>query len=153
MIVCGLPGAGKTTVARELESQTQGFRFNPDEWLTLLGAGLFDEAARSRVEALQWEIGQRLLGHGLTVVLEWGTWVRAERDQLRTSAQALGAESELIYLTAPLDVRWHRIKDRAERALFGTVPLTFETLQSYEALFEAPEEDEFRLFDRASRRA
>ena len=152
MIVCGLPGAGKTTVARQLENQTQGFRCNPDEWLSLLGADLFDEAMRSRVEALQWEIAQRLLGHGLTVIVDWGTWARAERDQLRMAAQDIGAETELVYLAAPIEVRWHRIKDRLDRAAFGTVPLAFDTLRSYEALFQAPDEDEFRLFDRASRR-
>jgi predicted kinase len=35
-IVCGLPGSGKTTLARTLESQFRAVRFTPDEWMDAL---------------------------------------------------------------------------------------------------------------------
>ena len=37
IIVCGLPGSGKTTTATELAARRQGVRLNPDEWLAALG--------------------------------------------------------------------------------------------------------------------
>ena len=36
---CGLPGSGKTTVARELERETGAIRFSTDEWMAELGRG------------------------------------------------------------------------------------------------------------------
>ncbi|WP_012692376.1 AAA family ATPase [Deinococcus deserti] len=41
-LLVGLPGAGKTTLARELETQYAALRLTPDEWmLPLFGAGEF----------------------------------------------------------------------------------------------------------------
>jgi predicted kinase len=36
IIVCGLPGAGKTTLAKSLESQPRTVRLSPDEWMDAL---------------------------------------------------------------------------------------------------------------------
>ena len=40
----------------------------------------FDEAFQVRLEAKFWELAQRLLVLGTSVVLEWGFWARVERD-------------------------------------------------------------------------
>ncbi|MEM6338151.1 MAG: AAA family ATPase [Bacteroidota bacterium] len=44
VIICGLPGAGKTTHARRLERELDAVRFGPDEWMEALGMDLYDEA-------------------------------------------------------------------------------------------------------------
>src|SRR5262249_59348629 len=82
IIVCGLPGSGKTTVAKALESRLGAVRFSPDEWLDALSLDVYDEERREKIEALQWKLGQQLLALGLTVIIEWGTWGRSERDAL-----------------------------------------------------------------------
>ena len=64
VIVCGVPGAGKTTVARELEDRYDGVRLNADDWMLAIGMDLYDTEARARIEQLQWELGQRLLSLG-----------------------------------------------------------------------------------------
>jgi predicted kinase len=53
IIVCGLPGAGKTTLAKQLERTLRAVRFCPDEWMAELQINLWDEARRARIEAFQ----------------------------------------------------------------------------------------------------
>lgn len=89
IIVCGLPGSGKTTYAKKLEETLGAIRFCPNEWMDALSLSLHDEEKRARIEALQWTQAQKLLALGSTVIVEWGTWGRSERDTLRLGARAL----------------------------------------------------------------
>ncbi|MBI2334012.1 MAG: ATP-binding protein [Chloroflexi bacterium] len=112
VIVCGLPGSGKTTLAKCLEESLHAVRLAPDEWMDALSINLWDEESRARIEALQWKLGQELLRLGLVVIIEWGTWGRSERDTLREGARRLGAAVELHYLAAPPEVLFERIQRR-----------------------------------------
>ena len=91
IIVCGLPGSGKTTRAKQLEQNRRAVRFCPDEWMDALEIDLRDSEARARIENLQWKLAQDLLALGHTVVIEWGTW-RGE------SATPSGLEHEPLAL-------------------------------------------------------
>jgi predicted kinase len=61
IIVCGLPGSGKTALAKVLEVKHGAVRLSADEWMDALAIDLYDEARRAKIAALQWEIGRRLL--------------------------------------------------------------------------------------------
>jgi len=74
IIVCGLPGSGKTTHAKALESRLRAVRFCPDEWMDALSIDLYGEERRAKIEALQRKIARELLALGLTVIIEWGLW-------------------------------------------------------------------------------
>lgn len=143
IIVCGLPGSGKTTVAKALESKLRAVRFSPDDWLDALSLDLYDEERRGKIEALQWKLGQQLLALGLTVIIEWGTWGRSERDALRLGARALGAAVELHYLSAPLDVLFDRIQRRG----MENPPIERDALSGWFEIFQAPTPEEMALFD------
>src|SRR5262245_58507741 len=98
---------------------------------------------RGKIEALQWKLGQRLLVLGLTVIIEWGTWGRSERDALRLGARALGAAVELHYLSAPADVLFERIRARGTE----DPPIERVALARWSEIFQAPTAEEMALFD------
>ena len=146
IIVCGLPGSGKTSHARQMERNLRAIRFCPDEWMDTLGIGLWEGDSRQRVEQLQWKIAQELLGMGLTVILEWGSWARAERDVLRMEARRLGAAVELHFLDAPVEVLFERVRQRNQES----PPITVEDIKKWSETFERPTPEEIALFDMPS---
>jgi predicted kinase len=143
ILICGLPAAGKTTLAKALESRLHAVRFCPDEWLEALALDIYDEERRARIEALQWALSQQLLRSGLTVVIEWGTWGRSERDTLRVGARALGAAVELHYVSAPVEVLFERLQRRGAE----NPPIRLEDLKCWSKIFQGPTEEEMALFD------
>jgi predicted kinase len=144
IIVCGLPGSGKTTLAKVFESRLRAVRFSPDEWLDALSLDLYDEERRGKIETLQWKFGRELLALGLTVIIEWGTWGRSERDALRLGARALGAAVELHYLSAPADVLFDRIQRRG----MENPPIERDALSRWFEIFQVPTPEEMALFDK-----
>lgn len=146
IIVCGLPGSGKTAHAKLLEGSLRAIRLSPDEWMDALSLDLWDEARREKIEALQWQFGQQLLALGLTVIIEWGTWAKSERDTLRLGARALGAAVELHYLSAPVDVLFDRIQRRG----LENPPIERDQLLRWVETFQVPTPEEIALFDELS---
>ena len=146
IIICGLPGSGKTTLAKCLEESLDAVRLSPDEWMDMLSINLYDEESRARVEALQWKLGQKLLKLGLVVIIEWGTWGKSERDTLREGARKLGAAVELHYLSATSEVLFERIQRRG----MEDPPIKYEDVLRWAEIIQVPTEEEMRLFDPAS---
>ncbi len=83
-------------------------------------------------------------GTRLTVIIEWGTWGRSERDTLRLGARALGAAVELHYLSAPMDVLFDRIQGRG----LEKPPIERDALSRWFEMFQAPTPEEMALFDK-----
>jgi predicted kinase len=143
VIVCGLPGSGKTTLACKLEAALPALRLSADAWMNGLGINLHAEQDRDRIEKLQWQLAEKLLVLGNTVIVEWGSWGKWERDIFRTRARELDAAVELHYLTAPLEELFRRIRLRN----IEDPPIQWETIQSWGTIFEPPTDEELALFD------
>jgi predicted kinase len=142
-VVCGLPGSGKTTLAKQLSTNGSAVRMCPDEWMEALGINLWDVKVRTRIEALQWQISQDLLAQGVTVVIEWGTWAKVERDTLRMGARKIGAAVQLWYLDEDIDELWKRACTRQ----MEDPPMERQDLERWFAQFEVPDEAELAQFD------
>ena len=150
-LMVGLPGAGKTTRAKELEQATGAVRFTPDEWhLFLFGDDFHDprehalhDQRHDRVEELQWRLGKRLLAQGVSVILDFGFWAKEQREEKYREAQALGVEFSLCYVHAPLEELCRRLEARVQagqKDVFQTI--TREDMEQWAALFQEPDEEE-----------
>jgi len=141
-LICGLPGAGKTTFAKKLEHSKQALRLSPDEWIAPLLANTADKAEldrlRTPVEALQWEVALRVLSLGVNVILEWGFWAREERDGYRQKAEALGFHVETLYLKVSLEELSTRLSKRNANLPSGTFAVTQEQINLWSSWFEEP---------------
>ena len=61
ILTCGLPGAGKTTLARQLAADRGAVRLTKDEWLWALGSSPWDAPTQEKVERELWRIAQDIL--------------------------------------------------------------------------------------------
>lgn len=147
ILMCGLPGSGKTTVAKQLAIQAKAVRLSPDEWKHALGLDYYDEPGRVLLEAKLWMLGQELLALGQSVILENGFWAREERDGLRLHGRSLGVAVELHYLEAPVEELWRRLDHRNELAEPATVPIKRSDLDKWATQFQPPDAAELALFD------
>jgi predicted kinase len=145
-MLCGLPGSGKTTRARELEAAGEGVHLNADSWVCQLYPDDAEAAARDErkflVERVQWELVERLLAGGISVILDWGVWARAERDHYRQRAGELGANVQTIFLDAPLETLHERVARRNLDLPSGTFSISAEELDAWAAMFEPPTRQE-----------
>lgn len=137
-VVCGLPGVGKTTLARALARSSGAERFGPDDWMAALDFNLWEADVRTVVEALQWDRALDELRMGRSVIIEWGTWARSERDALCREATALGARCELHYLKAEPGV----LLDRISRRDRERPPITADDMARWAEVFEPPTSEE-----------
>jgi predicted kinase len=115
----------------------------PDEWMQKLGVNLWDGTIRAGVEAIQWELSQDLLARGATVIIEWGTWARAEREVLRERARELGARAELWYLAVDIEELWRRVGSRQ----MEDPPIGRQDLEAWFSQIQVPTDEEVALFD------
>jgi len=148
VLICGLPASGKSTLARRLASTMPAVRLDKDGWTAQLGADVWDDEFRVRLERELWVLTQDLLALGQSVILEWGHWARAERDEKRLGARALGVGVELHYLTAPLDELVERAERRQASGAWTASPMTRAHFETWATAFQAPDDEELHLFDR-----
>ena len=146
-LTCGLPGSGKTTLARRLAVERDALRFTKDELVLALGGDLYDDEIRDRVEAALIDLAFELLAAGRSCILDFGLWSRGERDALRLRARAQGVRVELHFLDAEPDELMRRIDTRYTEVPHTTAEIGPAQLAEWETSFERPDEAERRLYD------
>ncbi|MBI5288844.1 MAG: AAA family ATPase [Chloroflexi bacterium] len=145
-LTCGLPGAGKTTLARSIEADCGALRLTADEWLVgMFGDGITfeeNELFRSRIETLLLDLAIRVLKLGVDVVLDFGVWTRAEREEFRRRAAEAGARSELHFLHAPIEQLLIRLERRNAESPPPAFRITEDQIRLWQTWFETPGADE-----------
>jgi predicted kinase len=143
-ILCGLPFAGKTTLARTL-SERFGYtcieldRMNYERGLGADGNAIPGQQwGETYQESYRWV--DRLLAEGQPVVYDAANFTRAMRDELRQIADRHGVHVQVIYLDVPeheVRVRWQQNRQAPWR---HDVP--DEDFHNVTTYFQPPGEDE-----------
>ncbi len=153
-LIVGLPGAGKTTRAKELETSESALRLTPDDWFIAIFPA--DDSTRWRspervshrdlIEGKLVQAGMRAAQLGIDVVFDFGFWGRDERSSLRWIAATLGVRAQVVYLPITYEEQRRRITRRYEGE-----PRQFQIsdaeLVQWRAQFQAPDDEELHGTD------
>jgi predicted kinase len=145
-LISGLPGAGKSTYAQQLQLRTGAVLFTLDRFLiTMFGRYAVPDVGGEehvrRVLACReviWMSAEKLLAHGSDVILDDGYFLRADRRRVIDAAVALGATAKIHFIDTPLDVIRKRLADRNQNLPVYNFAIEPETLEGCVRLFETP---------------
>ena len=139
LLMVGLPGAGKTTRAKELAAANQALRLTPDHWMIPLFGDSMAGGKRFVLEGRLISVALQALRLGTSVVLGFGLWGRDERSALRWLAQSAGAACQVIYLPVDKDVQLARIAHRQATAPDQTFPMSEADVDQWREQFQIPD--------------
>jgi predicted kinase len=143
-LIVGLPGAGKTTRAKELEISESALRLTPDEWQILLFGDQNPPDKRDLVEGKLVQLGMRAAELGINVVLDFGLWGKDERSALRSIAETVGARCQVVYLPIDHEEQRTRVTIRFATTPDQTFHMSDVELEQWRAQFQAPDDEELR---------
>lgn len=121
-LTVGLPGVGKTTLARRLAAEQRLLRLTPDEWMVPLFADSDAGGMRDVLEGRLLWVADQTLRAGGSVIVDFGCWSAEERWAIRSIAELAGGRFVMHHLTLPEGVR----RERARRRWVETPGETFE---------------------------
>lgn len=141
LLLCGLPGSGKTTWAAT-RAQRGAMVFNPDQWmLRLYGPHLPREVFDARLAScfeLIYEQTNRLVALGLDVVIDGGFWKRENRRVAVERLAGSGASLTLHWFDVPPDELRRRLVRRNAALPPDTYEITEAMLELFAGWFEPP---------------
>ncbi|MGJ8657905.1 MAG: AAA family ATPase [Akkermansiaceae bacterium] len=155
-LISGRTGAGKTTIAKQMESDFPAFRVSHDELLVSLygdeiGAGEFQACCR-KINDVVWRQVAQLSALEVDVVIEgWGT--RSLRDQARKELDRLNVSYEFYFVDCPRNIRLERVRKRNQNTNGEGMEISDEEFERMERIKEEFDQDEeFILIDNTGSR-
>ncbi|QPV61417.1 AAA family ATPase [Halosimplex litoreum] len=138
VVQCGLPGVGKSTVARAIADRLDGERIRSDAVRReVVDDPTYSRAEKERVYGALLERAREALADGRPVVLDATFERRARRDDAAALAEAVGADLTLVRVVCDDEVARRRIRDREDDPSEADVSVYENALDR----FEPPERD------------
>lgn len=145
-LIHGFIGAGKTTFAKKLEAETGSVRFTTDEWMVKeYGPNPPQEKFAEyelNIKNKIWQKAEATIRGGNSVILDFGFWKRAEREEARQRGGALGAQALLYYVHCADEVAQGRVAARTAEMPEGTLFIDQNAFKNLKENFEAAGQDE-----------
>jgi hypothetical protein len=141
-LLVGLPGSGKSTMAKRLHRERGALVLSADEWMQRIVRDGWDAERREAVHDVQWEVAEAVLRMGGDVVLDWGFFHRLERDDYRQRAAAIDADAKVVFLDEPRDILVQRLAARNLDLPPYTFAVDEEHLDRCIGWFDRPTPDE-----------
>ncbi|MFI1979630.1 AAA family ATPase [Streptomyces wedmorensis] len=141
-LMVGLPGAGKTTRARQLAEEYRALRLTPDEWMIPLFGEAEADGKRDVLEGRMLWLALEAVKAGTNMVVDFGCWSRDERSAIRWLVEAEGACFRIVYLAVDEETQRARIAHRWATARAETLPMTEADIMYGRSHFEEPDASE-----------
>jgi len=100
------------------------------------------DSRHASVESIMWDVAARVLVLGVDVILDFGCWVRSERDEFRSRAKNLGADFKIHFVDVPEELLVERLKARNDMHKEGTFFIPKAKLTEWIQIFEPPSSEE-----------
>ena len=144
-LTVGLPGVGKTTLARRIARDESAVRLTPDEWMIPLFGEPEAGGKRDVLEGRLLWTAHEIVTTGSSVVVDFGCWSADERWAVRAVAEHAGGLFLLHYIELPEAERRARAAARWETAPTSTFQMSADDHDRYASLFQPPTEDELKV--------
>ena len=147
-LICGKICSGKSTYAKQLQVADQSVILSVDEiMLAVFGlyAGEKHDEYAANVRHYLFQKSLEVIQAGVDVILDWGFWTKAGRNEAKAFYRSRNIEYELHYLDLGDEVWKARINQRNQFVIAGetTAYIVDSALAAkFEAIFEPPDKEE-----------
>ena len=152
ILLCGKLCSGKSTYAKELQRRSPAsVLLSCDKLMLSLfpdGAGNQHDMLSTRARRYLFALSLDILATGADVILDWGFWTKAWRDEARAFYQAHGVSCSLHYIDASPTVLARHIATRNDAVIHGKTTEYFVDeglLAKMESQFEKPTDAEINV--------
>lgn len=151
-LVCGKIASGKTTYSHRLMERERAVLLSCDEITLALFDGYIGERHDdivARTQKYLMEKSLEILKAGVNVILDWGFWMKEEREEIRAYYVSHGAAFEFHFVDPPQDVWQRGIAKRNAEVKAGRTSAYYvddALAAKFEGLFEMPEESEIDVW-------
>ncbi len=154
ILLCGKICCGKSTYARHIQAERRAVLLSVDQiMLAVFGlyAGERHDEYAARVRGFLLEKSLELLCADVDVILDWGFWTRAGRDQAKEFYRSRGIDCEMRYLDVSQDTWQARIAGRNRAVEAGEVTayiIDGNLARKFQRSFEPPTKEEIDVWIR-----
>lgn len=148
-LICGKICSGKSYYAKKIQSEKNAVILSTDEVtydLIRNEQGDFYNVFAARVNLYLRKKSVEIIHAGAAVILDWGFWTAAERQEITAFYTARGISVEWAYIDIDNEDWMKNIRERNERVLSGNGGSDFFVddglLEKVNGLFEVPSRDE-----------